>query len=83
MPAVQVSLTALGSAAGGTIIGYADGTSRPGITSLSFAAGETVANDAIVAVGKDGAIDLYNSDLRNVTVVVDLSGSYYAYASGS
>ena len=38
-----------------------------------------MANAAIVAVGKDGAIRLDNTGSRPVTVNVDLTGSYYAY----
>jgi hypothetical protein len=43
------------------------GTARPTTTNLSYASGETVADAAIVAivaVGKDGTIDVYNSGLR-------------------
>jgi hypothetical protein len=51
--------------------------------SLNYATGATVASAAIVAVGQDGAIDLYNAGSRPVTIAVDLAGSYYAYPSGS
>ena len=77
--AVMVNLTAVGASAGGTIIGYRDGTARPGITSLTYTAGSTAVNTAIVAVGTDGAIDLYNSGPKPVTLAVDLTGFYYAY----
>jgi hypothetical protein len=76
----MLNLTAVDATASGTLIGYADGTSIPsGLTSLSYASGDGAAvSSAIVPVGKDGAIDVYNSGLRNITIAVDLAGSYYA-----
>ena len=77
--AAMVNLTATGATANGSITAYADGTTRPSsLTSLSYAKGITTVNAAIVAVGKDGAIDLYNNGLRPVTVIIDLTGSYYS-----
>jgi PKD repeat protein len=82
--AVAVNLTASGATAPGAITAYADGTARPAtVTSLSYNAGVSAASAAIVAVGPGGAIDLYNSGLRPVTLAVDLTGSYYAYPPGS
>ena len=77
--AVAVNLTASGATASGTIMAYADGTTLPAPMNLSYAAGATIANAAIVAMGHDGAIRLYNSGSRAVTVTVDLTGSYYAF----
>lgn len=39
----------------------------------------SAATAGIVGVGKDGAIDLYNYGTKPALVVVDLTGSYYAY----
>jgi hypothetical protein len=77
--AVWVNVTASGATAGGSVTAYADGTTRPGLTSLSYAKGGTAVNAAMVTVGSDGAIDLYNAGAGTVTVAVDLTGSYYAY----
>jgi hypothetical protein len=77
--AVAVNLTEAGATAAGTFTAYADGTPRPNVTSLSYGAGETIATAAIIAVGKDGAIDIYNAGPRPVTLAVDLTGFYYAY----
>jgi PKD repeat protein len=77
--AAMVNLTATGATANGAITAYADGTPRPPVTSLSYSTGSTVAGAAIVAVGKDGSIDLYNSGSKPVTIAVDLYGSYYSY----
>ena len=56
--AVAVNLTASGASASGTLMAYADGTARPAPMNLSYAPGAAIANAAIVAVGKDGAIRL-------------------------
>jgi hypothetical protein len=77
--AVLVNLTATGATTGGSVTAYADGTARPGVTSLSYTTGQTNANAGIVATGTDGAIDVYNNGTQPVTIVVDLIGSFYAY----
>jgi len=77
--AVSVNLTASGATAPGTVAAYADGTNLPALTSLSYARGAAVTNAAMVAVGADNAIRLYNGGTRPVTITVDLVGSYYLY----
>ena len=77
--AVAVNLTASRAIAGGSLVAYADGTNWPPQMNLSYAADATIANAAIVMVGKDGAIRLFNAGSKPVTVNVDLTGSYYAY----
>jgi hypothetical protein len=78
--AAMVNLTAANTTANGPITAWADGTTRPGgFASLSYVKGITATTAGIVAVGKDGAIDLYNYGTRPVTVAVDLTSSYYAY----
>jgi len=75
--AVVLNLTATQSTTGGYIAAYPHGHKRPGISSLNFTAGQTVANQAIVPIGWDGKIDLYN--LRGDTqVIADVVG-YYSY----
>jgi hypothetical protein len=82
--AAMVNLTASGSSASGSLTAYADGTTRPSsLISLSFAREQAVANQAIVQVGADGAIDVYNAGSAPVNLTVDLSGSYHAYLAGS
>jgi len=77
--AVAVDLTASEATASGTVAAYADGTALPFLISVSYAPGGSVADGSIAAVGKDGAIRLYNAGSRPVAVNVDLTGSYYAY----
>jgi hypothetical protein len=59
-------------------VGWADGTARPAATSLSYGALSVAATAALIPVGSDGAIDLYNSGSSAVTLVVDLNGAYFA-----
>jgi hypothetical protein len=49
------------------------------LTSLRYNIGGTAVAAAIVAIGADGAIVLYNGGADPVTLSVDLTGSYYAY----
>jgi hypothetical protein len=81
--AAMVNLTATGEAANGSITAYPDGSARPAFPVLSYSAGQPTAEAAIVAVGKDGAIDLYNNSLKPVTIAVDLTASYYSWVAGS
>jgi PKD repeat protein len=77
--AALVNLAASGSGAGGTLVAYPDGTARPSGPSVSFGKKQAVAGQAIVKVGSDGAIDVYNAGTYPVNLTVDLDGSYYAY----
>jgi hypothetical protein len=77
--AALVDLTASGASANGMVTAYADGTSRPGVSSLGYTKGQTTAGEATTAVGEDGAIDLYNVGSKPVTVSVDLSGTFFSF----
>jgi PKD repeat protein len=78
--AALVTLTAASAATNASFTAWADGTSRPGgVISLSYTKGQTTATAAIVQVGKDGDIDLYNGGSKPVLAVLDLDGSFYAY----
>jgi len=80
--AVVLNLTATGPTANGFVVAYPDGQARPAQGSnLNFTKGETIPNLAIVPVGSDGKIDLYNS-AGSVNLVADLQG-YYATGGGS
>jgi hypothetical protein len=78
--AALVTLTAASTTANGSFTAYADGTSRPAnVISLSYTSGQTAANTAIVQVGQDGEIDLYNGGSKPVLAVLDVDGSFYGY----
>ena len=70
--AVVMNLTATNTA-GGWLNAYPSGTSTPPTSNLNFAAGQTVANRAIVPLGSDGKITIYNGGGRT-DVIVDVTG---------
>ncbi|MFD9124501.1 hypothetical protein [Kitasatospora sp. NPDC059571] len=73
--AVVVNLTADAPTADGYLTAYPHGTGRPTVSNLNFPTGRTVANQAVVPVGADGSIDVYNH-VGNTRVVVDVFGYY-------
>jgi hypothetical protein len=86
--AVVVNLTASDATAGGYVSAYAAGSTKPVVSNLNYAAGQIVANRAVVPVGSNGQIDLYNSFGPGVTsgsvnLDVDLDGYYTGSASES
>jgi Concanavalin A-like lectin/glucanases superfamily len=81
--AADVSITITGQTAGGNLIGYADGTPRPVTSILNYPATGNISNSAIVPVGSDGDIDLYNASGGTVQVIVDLLGYFTTNFSGS
>lgn len=75
--AVAVDVTVTSPAKAGRLVAYADGTRRPAVTSLSFAAGQPVAEMVIVRV-TDGKADLYNASGGPVSLTADAVGYYSA-----
>jgi len=73
--AVVVNLTVTRPTASGHLTVYPGGQSLPSSSSLNFLAGETRANRAIVSVGPDGTITIYNR-AGTSHVVVDVNGWY-------
>ncbi|GHD63612.1 hypothetical protein GCM10010317_060560 [Streptomyces mirabilis] len=80
--AVDLNLTVPAPSGTGYLIAYADGTSRPGVHSVDFTTKHTVANRALVKVGTDGEIDLYNAGSTPVDVYADLLGAYAVHPVG-
>jgi hypothetical protein len=80
--AVDLNLTVPSPSGTGYLVAYADGTSRPGVHSVDFTSGHTVANRALVKVGADGEIDLYNAGSTSVDVYADLLGDYGVHPVG-
>lgn len=73
--AVLVNLTGIKPTTGTWLSAYADGSALPGSSTLNLAAGATRANLALVPVGSDGSIDIYDNS-GNVNVVADIEGYY-------
>lgn len=79
--AVAANLTASGATAAGSVTGYPAGTANPHTPVLSFQAKHTAAATALIPAGSGGAIELYNSSSRKVTVRLELAGVCYRYAT--
>ena len=77
---VVLNVTATEPTAGGFITAYASGTPRPLSSNLNFLTGQTVPNLAMVPVGADGKISLYNGSAGSVSLIADISGYYVAGA---
>ena len=75
--AVAVNLTESGATRSGTVLGWADKTARPVATSLGYDSGTTTATAALIPVGSDGVIDVYNNGASAITLIVDLVGAWY------
>jgi hypothetical protein len=77
--AAALNLTVTGSKGSGYLTAFPDGTSLPTSSSLNYNAGQTVANMTITPVGSDGYVDIHNGGRTPVSVMADLSGTYYSY----
>ncbi|WP_441246916.1 S1 family peptidase [Kitasatospora sp. McL0602] len=73
--AAVLNLTSTRSTTGGVFVVYPSGTTRPSTSNLNFTAGQTISNQIIVPIGKDGKISVYNH-VGNADAIVDLSGWY-------
>jgi hypothetical protein len=70
---VAVNLTAVAPTATGYLMAWPTGTPAPTVSDVNFTAGTTVANAAMVKLGANRSIDLYNSGGRT-DVLVDVVG---------
>ncbi|MFE4968911.1 PKD domain-containing protein [Streptomyces sp. NPDC056660] len=80
--AVDLNLTVPSPSGNGYLVAYPDGTARPGVYSLNFTKGHSTATRALVKVGTDGEIDLYNAGTGPVDVCADLLGDYDVFPAG-
>lgn len=79
--AVAIDAEAPGAAATGTLVYYADGTTRPaGVGGLQYHADGTYALTAIVPVAANGKIDIYTT--ATTDIVADVEGYFTAGPSG-
>lgn len=71
----------------GYVTAYASGTNQPNASTVNFAAGQTVANLAVVPVGADGKITVQNfSPFATVNVIADVSAYFQggtSYVAGA
>lgn len=71
--AVVLNLTAVGATAATFVTAWPTGTARPSTSTLNAAPGSAVPNLAVVPVGADGSVSLYNAN-GQIQLVVDLVG---------
>lgn len=71
--AALLTVTTTQEGGGGFITAYPTGVTRPTVSTLSFDRRD-VANQALVAVGTDGTIKLYNGSPLPTHLVVDVTG---------
>jgi murein DD-endopeptidase MepM/ murein hydrolase activator NlpD len=71
--AVVVNLTATNPVSAGWLSAFPSGASTPPTSNLNFGAGQTIANRAVVPLGPDGKISIYNGGGRT-DVVLDVTG---------
>jgi len=81
--AVVVNITAIDPTEAGWLKAYGDGQNPPATSSVNFLAGQTIANEATIAVGAnitgwDGSIDITNYT-GSTDVAVDVQGVYTSH----
>ncbi len=75
--AVAMTVTVTQPTAAGYVTLYPGGSARPLAANLNFVAGETVSNLAVVKVGANGRVGLFNPN-GSTHVVIDVSGWFSA-----
>jgi len=74
--AVVVNMTVTAPVSGGYIAASANGSTRQGISHVSFVRGQTVANLVVVPLGGDGMISVVNKSGGSTQLVADVVGYY-------
>ncbi len=77
--AVAINLVAVAPSGPGFMTAYPGGAPPPDTSTLNYAAGQTIANGAIVEVGDGGEICVYS--LASAHVIIDVSGFFDADSS--
>lgn len=82
--AAVVNITVTDPSGNGFVTAYADGSAVPTTSNVNYGKGQTVPNMAIVPVGGDGYVDLYNAGANGASVdlVADISG-YFTQSQAS
>ena len=74
--AVAISLTEVDSTSNGFLTAYPDQTPQPLTSTVNYGISAAVTNNAIVPVGADGKIDIYNSSSGTAQFLIDVTGYY-------
>ncbi|MEV8098293.1 right-handed parallel beta-helix repeat-containing protein [Kitasatospora sp. NPDC085879] len=81
--AVALNVTVTNPRGDGYLTVYPSGQATPTASNLNFTSGQTIANSAVVPVGADGKIRLFNGAWAGADVVVDVVGYYSDYEMGA
>ncbi|MFJ7592742.1 hypothetical protein ACIQZO_36280 [Streptomyces sp. NPDC097617] len=80
--AVVLNVTATETNNSGFVTAFPEGGERPITSNVNWVAGQTVPNQVIVPVGKNGYVDLYNGSWGSAThLIADVSGYFTPKAS--
>ncbi|MEU5308313.1 S53 family peptidase [Streptomyces sp. NPDC021562] len=80
--AVVLNLTVTGTTGAGSLVAWADGTSKPSTSNLDWTgASQTIAASATVKVAGDGVVDLSTSSTTHL--IADVQGYYTSGTTGS
>ncbi len=74
--AVVLNTTVVGQTKTGYLTIYPNGSARPNVSNLNFYPGQPRANLAIVRLGSDGALSLFNASTAPVDLAADVAGYY-------
>lgn len=72
--AVALNITVTNSIAAGFLTVYPSGVTRPATSNVNFSVGQTIPNMALVPVGADGQVALFNGSGGTVDVIADVLG---------
>ena len=62
---------------------YPDGTTRPTAGAVNYTKGHTIAGQAMIKVGSDGYVDLYNPTATAINVFADIHGADVTLTPGN
>lgn len=79
--AVELNLTVTGTSGSGFIGTSPDRNGTPTESNVHYTVGQTVADAAIVPVGNDGSIDVYNEGTGPADVIADVAGYFSSSAA--
>jgi hypothetical protein len=75
--ALAVNVTVAQPTAGGSLTIFASGTANPGTETIDYSAGQTRANNAVVAPNSSGAITVHcTQSSGSVEVILDVNGYF-------
>ncbi len=75
-PALVLNLTAAQETASGDLIAYPYDATLPGTSNLNWAAGQTIANAALVPAGTGDEISVENASAGSTELIIDCSGFF-------